>query len=93
MPLVPVVLLETQAEEEEVKIVLFSGWTRNCCDQDSVRDRCNLKRSSTSAADNNFQGWTYNLIRRGGAGDVTLDLSSLPSDGVLDWITGDNGGT
>lgn len=48
------------------------------------------KRSSTSAADYNFQGWTYNLIRWGGAGDVTLDLSSLPSDGVLDWIAGDD---
>lgn len=48
------------------------------------------KRSSTTAADYNFQGWTYNLIRWGGAGDVTLDLSSLASDRVLNCVAGDD---
>lgn len=76
---------------EKVKIILFSGWTRRC-DHDSVWGRCNLKRSSTSAEDYNFQGWTYNLIRWRGAGDVTFDLPSLPSDSVLNRITGDDRG-
>lgn len=44
------------------------------------------------AKDDNFQGWTYNLIGRRCAGDVTLDLSSLPFHSVLDWITGDDWG-
>lgn len=76
---------------EKVKIILFSGWMRRC-DHDSVWGRCNLKRSSTSAEDYNFQGWTYNLIRWRGAGDVTFDLPSLPSDSVLNRITGDDRG-
>ncbi len=29
---------------EEVKIILFSGWTGSCCDQDSVWGRRNLKK-------------------------------------------------
>lgn len=44
------------------------------------------------AKDDNIHGWTYNLIRRRCAGNVALDLSSLPSDGVLDRITGDDRG-
>lgn len=43
------------------------------------------------ARDDNVQ-WTYDLIRRRCAGDVALDLASLPSDGVLDGITGDDRG-
>lgn len=68
-----------------------SSWTKSC-DLDLVRGRCNLKRSSISGADYDFQAWTYNLIRWGCAGDVTLDLSSLPPDGVLNRITGDDRG-
>lgn len=83
--------LITRGEEEEVKTCFVFGPDEELLW--SVWGWCNLKRSSTFAADYNFQRWTYNLIGWGGAGDVALDLSSLPSDGILDWITGDDGGT
>lgn len=70
---------------DKVKTVLFFA-------QDSAQGRCNLKRLADLCSRLQLQARTYNLIRWRGAGDVTLDLSSLPSDGVLDRITGDNGG-
>lgn len=37
--------------------------------------------------------FTYNLIWRRCAGYIAFHLSSLPSHGILDWITGDDGRT
>lgn len=36
-------------------------------------------------------GWTYDLVRWGRAGDIALNLASLTPDGVLDRIAGDYG--
>lgn len=46
-----------------------------------------------SAIDNSLEGWTYNLIRWGGTGNETLDLSPLSFDSILNRITGDDGRT
>lgn len=78
-------------EWHKLKRESVSRWAGSF-DQDSLWERCNQKRSSNSREDYSLWGWTYNLIRWGGAGDVTLDLSSFTSDSVLNWITGDDGG-
>lgn len=76
---------------EKKKMVLFSGRARSCdrgflSEADGTwKGQAPLQQITTS------QAWTYNLVGWGGAGDITLDLPSLPSGGVLDWITGDDG--